>query len=89
MGMYELLTFTKHKVDDEVMKDENSAFKKIAIRLCSIFASIWHYSYQAKLEPGDTCEIPDKEGEENICLILDEYKTITLTLLSMEKDMAS
>lgn len=74
IGMYELLAFTKLKVDDQVINDEKTSFYKIERRLCSIFTSIGNYSFQAKLEPGETCEIPGKEGEENICLIFDEYK---------------
>jgi uncharacterized protein (DUF779 family) len=31
------------------------------------------YSFEAKLEPGETMEIP-KNGEPNICIVFDEYK---------------
>lgn len=73
-GIYELLAFIKLKVNDQVISDNDSPFNKILRRLCRIFTDISNYSYLAKLEPGDTCEIPGKEGEENICLIFDEYK---------------
>jgi hypothetical protein len=77
-GMYELVAFTRHKVSkkiNEITKgDSENKFDKIERRVCGIFTSIGNYSYQAKLEPGETCEIPQDEGEENICLIFDEYK---------------
>jgi hypothetical protein len=77
-GMYELLAFTKLKISkqyNEVAKGlEGTDFDKIERRICGIFTSIGNYSFGAKLEPGETCEIPGKEGEENICLVFDEYK---------------
>jgi hypothetical protein len=77
-GMYELIAFTKHKINKkkyEIIKEGNfDPFGKIERRICSIFTSIGNYSYQAKLEPGETCEIPGDEREESICLIFDEYK---------------
>ena len=71
-GMYELLAFTKLKVDDQVIKDENSPFARILRRLTKIFTDIGRYSYTAKLEPYDTCEIPGKG--ETLCLVFDEYE---------------
>jgi len=77
-GMYELLAFSKHKINKTVheitKEDSNNKFDKIERRICGIFTSIGDYSYQAKLEPGQTCELPQDEGKENICLIFDEYK---------------
>lgn len=71
MGTYELIAFTKYQVEAD--KDQSSAFNKIERRLCGIFTSIGNYSFQAKLEPGETCEITGDEGEENTCLVFDEY----------------
>lgn len=77
-GMYELVAFSKHKVNKKVneitQQDSNNQFDRIERRICGIFTSIGNYSYQAKLEPGETCEIPQEDGKENICLIFDEYK---------------
>ncbi|HEX2946683.1 MAG TPA: suppressor of fused domain protein [Clostridia bacterium] len=73
-GMYELLAFTKIKVNDQRINDVNDPFCKLERHLCGIFTSIGNYSFHAKLEPGETCEIPGKEGEENICLIFDDFK---------------
>lgn len=77
-GMYELVAFSKHKINktvNEITKENsNNQFDKIERRICGIFTNIGNYSYQAKLEPGETCEIPQDEGKANICLIFDEYK---------------
>ena len=75
-GMYELIAFTKHKMNQHVgafNQDTDNPFEKIERRMCGIFTSIGNYSFQAKLEPKDTCEIPGDDGEENICLVFDEY----------------
>lgn len=76
-GMFELIAFTKHKVNKRIgeMADPEDPFEKIERRMCGVFTRIGNYSFQAKLEPGETCEIPGKEGEENICLIFDEYRS--------------
>ncbi len=71
MGTYELVAFTKH-VYNPPSKDTITPFNRIERRLCGIFTSIGGYSTQAKLEPLETCELP--QGEETICLVLDEYK---------------
>lgn len=70
-GTYELLAFTKHTVDG--INDKNSAFNKIERRMCGILTVIGAYSPQAVLNPKDTLEIPGKEGEENKCVIMDEW----------------
>lgn len=69
LGTYELVAFTKHEMD----KTEGSPYSKVERRVCGIFTTIGHYSYEAKLNPGETCEIP-RDDDENICLIFDEYK---------------
>jgi len=77
-GMYELLAFTRHKINKQVgamaEQKNDDPFEKIERRICGIFTSIGNFSYQAKLEPGETCEIPCGEGQENTCLLFDEYK---------------
>ena len=70
-GTYELIAFTKHRIEKD--RDKDCEFNKIERRICGIFTAIGNYSFQAKLEPGETCEIPGDEGEENICLIFDEF----------------
>jgi len=70
IGTCELVAFTKRKVDDE---DDRVAFEQIERRICSIFTVLARYSYEAKLNPLETVEVPVREGEPNRCLILDEY----------------
>jgi len=74
-GMYELVAFTRHKVDRKAGTiPGNTPFDKIERRMCKIFTCIGRYSYEVKIEPGETCEIPGSNGEEGICLVFDEYK---------------
>ena len=69
IGTYELVAFTKH----EISKDEESDYYKIERRMCKIFTELGFYTKEALVEPRDTCEVPQDEGEPNICLIFDEY----------------
>jgi hypothetical protein len=70
-GTYELVSFTKEAY---VSDDSDSPFNKIQGRLNVIMTSIARYSYQAKLEPKETAELPANEGQANYCLLFDEYK---------------
>jgi hypothetical protein len=49
-----------------------TAFKAIDRRICWIFTTVGRYSTSATLNPGDTCEVPAKEGP-NHCLVFDEF----------------
>jgi len=72
LGTYELVAFTK---DDYVQQGEEVApFNKLERRVCGIFTGIGLYSFQVKLEPLETCELPQEEGQPKICLIFDEYR---------------
>lgn len=73
VGTYELVAFTKHAMPSPEDKSEEHPFNKIERRICGIFTATGLYSYEAVLNPGETCEIPGKEGEPNICLLFDEY----------------
>jgi hypothetical protein len=70
-GTYELVSFTKEAYESD---DKDSNFKKIQGRLNVIMTNIASYSYQAKLEPRETAELPGDEGQPNYCLLFDEYK---------------
>ena len=75
-GMFELIAFTRHKIDKQVGAKtgaKGDPFDTIERRVCGIITIIGNYSYTAKLEPGDTCEIANDKGE-NTCLVFDEYK---------------
>ncbi|TGJ99033.1 hypothetical protein EHQ53_12250 [Leptospira langatensis] len=68
-GTYELLAFTRHKIDE----DETSPFNLTERRLCGIFTRIGNYCTGAVLKPNDTIEIPGGENEPNKCLVLHEW----------------
>ncbi|HVU54644.1 MAG TPA: suppressor of fused domain protein [Puia sp.] len=70
MGTYELVAFTKHDYAGDGEGD--NAFNLIERRVCGIFTSIGNYSFEAKLKPGDTCEVPG-DDEPNRCIVFDEY----------------
>ena len=76
IGTYELVTFTRQEIPpSDLMDDENQPFNDIQGRMCGIMTTVGFYSYEAVLNPGETCEIPPgEEGEPNYCLIFDEYK---------------
>lgn len=72
LGTYELVAFTKLNYVQDTLK--TNPFNLIERHICHILTGIGFYSFQDKLEPFDTCELPQDEGKPNICLILDEYK---------------
>jgi hypothetical protein len=70
-GTYELVAFTKLDYDGD--SEDTSPFNLIERRVCGIFTSIGNYSFQAKLKPGDTCEVP-RDDEPNRCVVFDDYR---------------
>jgi Suppressor of fused protein (SUFU) len=75
IGTYELVAFTKLKMPpQDTKRDGKDPFNKIERRMCGILTMVGRYSYDAVLNPGETCELPWKEGEPTNCLILDEYQ---------------
>nr|MDQ6904672.1 suppressor of fused domain protein [Bacteroidota bacterium] len=50
-----------------------TVFDLIERRVCGIFTTIGNYSFQAVLNPNETCEVPT-DGEENRCLVFDNYR---------------
>lgn len=71
LGTYELVAFTKHPISD--IEGEGTAFNRIERQICGIFTKIGFFSRQAVLNPNETCEVQNKEGEPNTCLVLDHY----------------
>ena len=71
-GTYELVAFTKLDYSEDTT--QTSPFNLIERRICGIFTTTGNYSSEAKLEPGETCEVPGNEGEETSCIVFDEYK---------------
>jgi len=72
LGTYELVAFTK--LDYVQDTSATNPFNQIERKICGLFTGIGNYSFQAKLEPLETCEFPQGDGEPNLCLIFDEYK---------------
>lgn len=79
LGTYELVAFTKYDIENveyDVLpaKTETSPFNKIERKICGVFTTIGNYSFEAELNPLETCEIPMDNGEENICMAFDLYQ---------------
>ena len=72
LGTYELIAFTKH--DYQNSKNETTPFNLIEHDVCGFFTTIGNYSFQAILNPKETMEVPNGEGEENTCMVLDSYE---------------
>ncbi len=73
IGTFELVAFTKHAMPAKEEENEEHPFNKIEGRISGIFTTIGFYSYEAVLNPGETCEVPGDEGEPGTCLLFDEY----------------
>jgi hypothetical protein len=74
-GTYELVAFTKHPLNLE--KGLTTPFNEIERRCCGIFTLFGNYSFEAVLNPGETCEIPLSDTEY-ACLILSKYADISV-----------
>jgi hypothetical protein len=76
IGTFELVAFTRLSIP-AIEAGRNSAtasvFTHIQSRLNGIMTMTGQYSTMAVLNPGDTCEVPWKDGEPNVCLVLDNY----------------
>ncbi len=71
---YELVMFTKHRLDLDAANDMNTPFGRAHRNINTILNLIARYSAQAKLNPNETCEFP--AGMEDVggkCLIFDGY----------------
>ena len=78
IGTFELVAFTRHRrsgpnhaVTPNARPD--SAYDRIERHLAQILNASARYAFKAVLKPGDTCEMPQSEGQPNVCLMLDEY----------------
>lgn len=68
-GTYELVAFTKFPYS----REGGSNFQWMNSRMCGVLSAIAHYSSQAQLSPGDTCEIPAQDDATN-CVLLSLYE---------------
>ncbi len=71
LGFYELVAFTKRPYEVQESVGEGD-FGKIERRVCGTFTFIGQYSYEAVLQPGETCELP-YEDEPHRYLVFDTY----------------
>jgi hypothetical protein len=71
LGTYELVAFTKQQYNSS--EETKTAFNIIERRICGILTTIGNFSFQATLNPNETCEIPDDKGDNNY-LIFDNYR---------------
>jgi len=71
---YELVMFTKHRLDLDAAKDESTDFGRAHSNINAILNLIARYSEQATLNPNETCEFPaEMELVGGKCLIFDGY----------------
>jgi hypothetical protein len=71
---YELVMFTRHPIDLDAARDENTAFGRSHGVINAILNRIAPYSAEATLNPNETCEFP--AGMPTVggrCLIFDGY----------------
>lgn len=61
LGIYELVAVTKHAYTIET---NQGPFSKIERRFCETFTTIGNYAFEAKVEPGDTSELPMAEAPD-------------------------
>jgi len=82
IGVYELISCTKHKNTSttkepfeerkkRIEEGRITTFEKINHRMCGIMTMVSLYSFETILNPGETCELPTED--ETICLIFDEF----------------
>jgi len=77
LGTYELIAATRKKYSITPAGDHkgnHTDFEKIGNDVCGFLTCIGHYSRETKIEPGETCELPEKDGEITY-LLFDEYAT--------------
>ncbi|MCB9256153.1 MAG: suppressor of fused domain protein [Chitinophagales bacterium] len=72
IGTYELVAFTKH--DFSTSEETQTPFNLIERKACGFLTAIGMFSSQAVLNPKETIEVPNRENEENTCLVFDLYE---------------
>ena len=71
---YELVMFTKHPLELDAAKNEDTAFGRAHSVINAVLNCIARYSAQATLNPNETCEFPaDMPTVGGRCLIFDGY----------------
>ncbi len=71
---YELVMFTRHPLDLDQARDENTPFGRAHGNINALLNCIAPYSAEATLNPRETCEFPaDMEAVGGKCLVFDAY----------------
>ncbi len=70
---FELVAFTRHKMDSSGNASENRAFSEIEKTMCNILNRISCHSYDTVLSPGDTCELRREGDVPTRHVIIDRY----------------
>ena len=75
LELYEIVMFTRHKLDLDEAKDETTDFGKAHSNINAILNSVAPYSAQATLNHNETCEFPaDMESVGGKCLVFQAYQ---------------
>ena len=73
--LYEIVMFTRHALDMDKAKDDNTPFGKAHHTINAVLNCVAPYSAQAKLNHNDTCEFPaEMDTVGGKCLIFQAYK---------------
>ncbi len=86
IGTYELISCTKHKntsttkepLEERKKRIEEghiTPFEKINQRICGTMTTLVRYSFEAILNPNETCEVPVGDGNEIRYLIFDDFNS--------------
>ena len=73
-GTYEFVAFSKHQLSNS---EDAKEFNSIERRLCGIFTKIVFYAFDAKLNPNDTCEVPNDDKPNN-SIIFSKYDDFSI-----------
>lgn len=72
--LYELVIFTRHAMNLDDAKDDQTPFGKAHSNINAVLNVIAQYSAQATLNPNETCEFPEEmDNVGGKCFIFDAY----------------
>ncbi len=81
LGTYELVAATRHprtlQANKAIVPDDTgkNPFATIERHLCGILTMVGRYSTMAVLQPGETAELPNDDGDYDTCILFDEFDT--------------
>ena len=71
IGVFELIAFTKHAIDES---DPHNGFSEAELRIRRIFTRVARSAFYEPFHPLDTCEVPQSDGQPNICVVFGEWR---------------